>query len=232
MNQDRLARISMATAALALVVSIGICMRDNGRARARASVFLGQDPELESRIAVIQKEAHEQKAALESRIATIQKEAHQQKADFDGFRQTYALMLNSGVFSGRTKTAVLDPFSKGFGRVDTQGGFLLVSCQDAQPYLDGYKVKLHVGNPLGMTFNGFKITARWGPRNTITDAASKEYFNWYAALKTKEFNIFQSLEPGRWNVVEMDLPGTDASQIGHVEIAVDTSRVVLLEPRQ
>jgi hypothetical protein len=60
------------------------------------------------------------------------------------------------------KKAVLSATSKGYAFLDCNAGRLLVSCDGATPYLDGYKVSLAIGNPLNVTFSGFRLAVRSG----------------------------------------------------------------------
>lgn len=169
-------------------------------------------------------------AEYESRIAVLQRDLQQQRSDFERFRHVTRTLMDSGVLSGRIKFVGLDPASKDYGRIDTDNGFFLVSCQDVRPYLDGYKVTLHVGNPLGVRFVGFKITARWGPRYTGADNDYESYGRWIAGLKVKVFSFTDALEVGRWNEVELVLTETTANQIGYIQVSLDTNVVSMFVP--
>jgi hypothetical protein len=168
----------------------------------------------------------------ESRIAALQRDLQKQRSDFEGFRQAFQSLANSGGLSGRNKIVVLDPASKSYGRIDTDNGFFLVSCQDVQPYLDGYKVTLHVGNPLGVRFVGFKITAQWGPRYTVAANDDGSWGRWRAGLKATDFSFTDTLEVGRWNEVELVLAQTTANQVGHIQVSLETNVVSMLVPQE
>lgn len=168
----------------------------------------------------------------EYRIASMQRDLQQQRSDLEKFREGFRMLMDSGILSGRTKLVALDPASKAYGRLDTATGFFLVSCQDVQPYLDGYKVILHIGNPLGVRFVGFKITARWGPRYTGEDNDYESYAKWMGGLKARDFAFADVLEAGRWNEVELVLTQTTAQQVGYIQVSLDTNTVSLLVPRK
>jgi outer membrane murein-binding lipoprotein Lpp len=51
------------------------------------------------------------------------------------------------------RTVFLDATAKGFERIDTDTGSFFISVEDVQPYLDGYKLRLKIGNPSSATFN-------------------------------------------------------------------------------
>src|SRR2546426_9185192 len=67
------------------------------------------------------------------------------------------------------KKAVVDATSKGYTFLESSVGILVVSCDGAQPYLDGYKVSLEVGNPLNVTFAGFRLKVRSGKAPPTAD---------------------------------------------------------------
>ncbi len=39
---------------------------------------------------------------------------------------------------------------------------LFVSCEDVLPYLEGYKIKLKIGNPYSVAFEGAKLSLNYG----------------------------------------------------------------------
>lgn len=62
-------------------------------------------------------------------------------------------------------TATFDPTTKeGYSRLDTNVGTFLIAVQDVQPYLDGVKVRLEIGNIQSTTFNGFAVNGKYGLR--------------------------------------------------------------------
>ena len=120
-------------------------------------------------------------------------------------------------------SVTLDPLNpKQYARVNSSSGFFLVSLQNVEPYLDGVKVRLNIGNPLSATYGGFKIKAKWGPKwNRVS---VKE---WQSALREKELSFTDSLESGRWNGVELILSPATPEDFGHLEIAIETDTVSL-----
>ena len=87
----------------------------------------------------------------------------------------------------KRSSATFDPASPDkYIRVETDAGSLLVSLGKVEPYLDGYKVELQVGNPLAATFKGFEIAATWAPRFKNYNG---KYLEW---LKNKSSKTFLS----------------------------------------
>ncbi len=142
----------------------------------------------------------------------------------------------------RRNEAVLDPTESGFSTVETGSGVLLVSCSGAEPYLDGYKIKLRVGNPHNMGFSGCEMTVRWGPRapdapdeTSGTEPSDSEWATWgerYEAWKKKDFRskkivLTQDLEPGAWNPVEVILSPSRPEEVGELRVMIRASMVSL-----
>lgn len=120
-------------------------------------------------------------------------------------------------------SVTLDPsIPKQYARVNSSSGFFLVSLQNVEPYLDGVKVRLNIGNPLSATYGGFKIKAKWGPK--WNHVSVKE---WQSVLREKELSFTDSLESGRWNEVELILSPATPEDFGHLKIAIETDTVSL-----
>jgi hypothetical protein len=140
------------------------------------------------------------------------------------------------------KFAMLDPSSKGYSVLDTGRGSLLISCDNAAPYLEGHRIKLRLGNPLNMQFSGFKLKFKFGrkppalpgtgktkPQNSgkTIEQWQKDYQMWKTTLKSAEESFTDDLKPGSWTTVEATLPQTKPEDIAYLEIAIDTDRISL-----
>lgn len=163
----------------------------------------------------------------DTRISVLQEELLQEKQKLADFMKYFCNLVDAGSLTGRIQSVVLDPSTKNYKRIDTENGFFLISCQDVKPFIDGYKLSLHVGNPLGVRFVGFKITVRWGPRYTGDQKDAAGYVKWFSSLKTQDFDFANALEIGQWNEVELRLLNTTASQVGYICMTLDTDKVSL-----
>lgn len=122
-------------------------------------------------------------------------------------------------------SAFLDLTTKGFQRVDTSTGYFLISVSDAQPYLDGYKIRLNVGNPSFATYHGAKFNITWGKK---WDPKSKsDYDTWSTGLKSKEIAIVEDLAPGSWNPVEIILSPAKNDELGYINLKVKVDKLSL-----
>ena len=115
------------------------------------------------------------------------------------------------------KGAEINPLSKEAVALATNFGTLIVSCKGVDPYLNGFKLKLLIGNPLQMTFNGFTLVCVYGQNQTDREKRSKEIFP-------------NSLRPGSWSDVEMTLVPSTLEDLGHIEILFTTDKLHLNGP--
>ena len=120
-------------------------------------------------------------------------------------------MLKITATSMAASMAELDPTQKSFSVVMTNNGHLLMSCEDIQPYGDGQKLTLRIGNPYDMTYSGFSLTCRYGTRPPEVPAASDStsamldwliaHRKWRETLKEAKKEFGDKLYPGSWNKV-------------------------------
>jgi hypothetical protein len=128
------------------------------------------------------------------------------------------------IYKLQHETIELDPSSPGaFQRVDSRTGPLLVSLTNVEPYLDGFKVILKIGNPLAIEYKGFKMKANYSPRQR----SGEKWMDWYNKRKAKEFSFSQSLYPGQWNIIELIFPDTKPDAFGWISLSLETDRISL-----
>jgi len=124
--------------------------------------------------------------------------------------------------------------SSGFSRVDSTSGFFLVSLKNVEPYLDGYKLTLNVGNPLSATYESLKFNVIWGKKlnsaDSLTDANA--YSKWEKTLRNKEVTIADKLQPGAWNKVTLVLSPAKSDELGHIKIRLNAGQVSLRKPTE
>jgi hypothetical protein len=119
------------------------------------------------------------------------------------------------------RAIVLDPAVLGkYGRIDGDPGTFLISLDNVEPYLDGHKVRLLVGNPSSGTYSGFSFTVRWGKREPRVDSeeSAAAWQRWHDSLTSKGFSGPDQLRAGAWNRVEIIITGSQAG-FGYLEIS-------------
>jgi hypothetical protein len=126
----------------------------------------------------------------------------------------------------------LDPAKKDYSRLDASSGFFLVSCRNVQPYLDGFKVTIRIGNPLNCSFDGFEVGTEWGPRyqGALKDGAA--YATWRSAVRLQVFSFPDSLTKGHWNDVDLILAGTKPGDLGYIKVYINTPTASLAIPKE
>ena len=142
------------------------------------------------------------------------------------------------------KTAVLDPTTKGYASVSTDKGVFLFSVADASPFLDGHKIVVEIGNPMNVTFSGFKLKIRYGRRppafpsfelsDTNATVALKKWVEdkqaWDAGIRKTEVSFTEDLVPGTWTKVDFTLKETKPEDVAYIEVGIETDRLSLRRP--
>lgn len=126
---------------------------------------------------------------------------------------------------------VLNFASKSFTRLATPSGVLFVSVQDAQPYLDGYKVFLDIGNPSNASLVGGNLEISWGPkpRKPIGSEDTKQNIraDWFLDRMVKTVELAQPIRSGSWNKVELILTPAKAADLELVEMSATFTSIGL-----
>lgn len=136
--------------------------------------------------------------------------------------------INSKIFilesSAETnKAAILDPSNLGgYTRFDSNSGAFLVSLKDLQPYLDGYRVILEIGNPSSVTYNGFNLKAEWG-ESLYNFTGDKKAHHIYK----RDFSFIQELRPGTWNKVDLAITPIKKDEFGYLKLSIETDTISL-----
>ena len=142
--------------------------------------------------------------------------------------------------SNQKKSAVLDPSSKEYSFLESDAGRLLVSCESAEPFLDGHKLVLRIGNPLSMSFKGFKLKFRYGsrapkfPKSPDAEQLTKwQQANaaWQLTLHEKELSFTDTLSPAAWNRIEAVITPSKPDELAHLEIKIETDTVSLYKQK-
>ncbi|NMD01284.1 MAG: DUF3251 domain-containing protein [Bacteroidales bacterium] len=128
---------------------------------------------------------------------------------------------------------MLDPYSKGFQKIETENGNLFVSVEKIEKYLNGYNLFLNIGNPNNSDFVNVKYVLSYGVKRPIY----KDYKNfaeyeikhneWKKSLRQKEFNISEKLYAGKWNIIKLTIPDAKADEISYIDLSASVNSVML-----
>ena len=181
-------------------------------------------------------EAHAKIERLEATIQSLQTST----AGFDATTQRLTDLAQYVIEqSNRKKAATLDPSTKDYSFFDSDAGRLLISCESAEPFLDGHKVALRIGNPLSMTFKGFKLKIRHGgrapelPKSVDTAQITKwqeANAEWQKTLREKELSFTDTLSPAAWNRIEAVITPSKPDELAYLEITLETNTISLYTP--
>jgi hypothetical protein len=138
-----------------------------------------------------------------------------------------------------TEWVAIDPDSKSYQQLWTPFGVLLVATKNVTPYLDGYKVKVAIGNPYNVTFSGFQL-AYWCEKKEFTFEEAKTPVKPWAVfatppLSSKETpkitteNRTETLYPGSWNELEFTVAPATADDIRRLRMAMHLNELILKE---
>lgn len=116
---------------------------------------------------------------------------------------------------------ILDCTKPEFDRLFTNNGTFLVSCQDAVPYLDGYRITLHIGNPSSIEYAGLEVNARWAANilDVIVDDSS--------TVRRHSYSVNTRLLPGVWNRVQLNVNPATGEEIRNLIVSARTNTVSL-----
>jgi len=154
-----------------------------------------------------------------------------------GTSWSYSSLNNKNIWElpGKGTDDYIDVNSKNYSVVKSDVGTFLVSCQGAEPYLEGYKLHLHIGNPTAMTVNNPTINIEWGREMPKWDSSTKDYSkicnDWKQSLKTTSITLTDPLKPGAWNAVDVILAPAKAEDLEHLVITLKTDDVSLAPPQ-
>jgi hypothetical protein len=159
---------------------------------------------------------------LKKQIAALQSRISDLAADNEKL-STRVLTLE--ITKDPYKSVALDLTSRAYQRIDTETAAFLISVNDASPYVDGYRVKLSIGNPYCGTYSGFKLNVSWN--TAVSKIRQMGWDKWKQNERTKEISYTETLMPGSWTSVDLLLPATTADQLGYLILTMETNTISL-----
>ena len=158
---------------------------------------------------------------LRAQVATLEQKVTSLEARVE--LQQY--MINSK--QDRQNSIPLNLAEHTFQRLDTDSGFFLVSVAEVVPYLNGYKIRLKIGNPSAAAYSGVKLMVKWSTAYDSAKYTEASYNEWKKGLQEKEMSLVDTLEAGRWNSVELILAPATTEQLGVVTLSMSTDTLSL-----
>ena len=93
--------------------------------------------------------------------------------------------------------------------------FLIVSCSRIEPYLEGHKVTLNIGNPYAADIRNLSITLSYG-----------KDFQEVLYGKNVKINHSDRLPAGQWTPVVITLNPSKSEQLRHIGVEVDVANII------
>jgi hypothetical protein len=103
----------------------------------------------------------------------------------------------------------------------------LVSVDEPAPYLNGYKIRLSIGNPSFATYAGYELKIKWSKPYDWGGYTQTSYQEWNKAVQEKGISFPDSLQPGAWNSVDVILAPVSSDQLGYLLLSMTTNTVSL-----
>lgn len=107
---------------------------------------------------------------------------------------------------------------RNYSVVKTAVGSLLFVVQDMTPYANGVKLKLKIGNPNAVNFDGIKINFSWG--KDAKDALSNN----------KEVDVPTVFVSGAWTFQDVVLTPAKTNEMGYLSVSASTNQIGLRPP--
>ena len=164
-------------------------------------------------VASSQRDAEE----LKTQIAALQKKVETLEGSIN---LLYAFLKDK---QDRTDSVTLDLTEPAYQRLDTDNGFFLISSGQA------IKIPLKIGNPLSVSFSGFKVKIKWAKAYDYKQYEAESYGEWQKSIQEKEISFTDMLEKGTWNKIELILNPATADQLGWVNVTLNTNTVRMYE---
>lgn len=115
----------------------------------------------------------------------------------------------------------------GYGVAKTPHGSVIITASGIQPYLDGYKVTLNIGNPSMISFSGSEIEVDWG---LPWDTKDKTLAEIEKTRRTKKFSVAKDFPAGFYTPIEVALTPAKPAEVKTIEVGIEWNRVSLRKP--
>ena len=184
-NQLRLKASRLATA-IAIFTLIA-CDRPNPPPRSPVNISPQAGPELVEAFSYV-----------DSRLAQIEQQIRQVQDRIDRLEQDEQAASIS-TESGRNI----------YQLARTRYGTFTISAKDVTQYLDGFKVRLEIGNLTSAQFTGAEISVAWG------------------ASHRKQFQVTNSFRPGTFTEVEVALTPAKSEDVKRLTVGISVNQLVL-----
>lgn len=125
----------------------------------------------------------------------------------------------------KSSNATVRPDSQGYDIARTKFGPFVVSQKGLTEYLDGYKLKLSIGNTTSVSFSGATLTLEWGP--PYDD--SKDFSKWLTERKKKVVPVTDTFRPGAYTTIEIVISPAKPEEVKEILVGLEFNQLSLKE---
>lgn len=122
-------------------------------------------------------------------------------------------LLESRIADLESSEATVTTEEEAYGIARTVFGPFTVVCVGVTPYLDGFKIKLAMGNLTAATFQGAKLRVTWGPP---FDERNPE-----RTLKHRDINVTNTFSPGSVSITEIIVTPAKPDEIKSIGVGIE-----------
>ncbi len=166
---------------------------------------------------------------LQKQLAELRTEITRlgQRADsLEAMQKLHGYQINSK--QDRQDSIALDLTDHSFQRLDTDTGYFLISVIEVVPYLNGFKIRLSIGNPSYASYSAAKIKVAWKTRYDFDKYTQTSFEEWNKiTAQEKETVLTDTLDAGSWNKEELILAPATTEQLGIVTLSMSANTVRL-----
>jgi hypothetical protein len=122
--------------------------------------------------------------------------------------------------------AMVDCAKPGYDRLTTSLGTFLISCDNAQAYLNGYRLRLRIGNVTSGTYFSPEVAIKWmaGRYDDLLEGAGDSTSG---KVGRTTVQLTTDLMPGSWTPIDVVLAPATAEQLNYIEVRLSVDEVSL-----
>lgn len=159
-------------------------------------------------------------ASLEVEVATLQKSLKDITASHQQLQKDVGMIKFEKLLE-KSDFAAFDATNKGYGKIEHNNGFFLVTLVDVKPKADGQLLTFNFGNPFAAEYSGVKFKVRWKPRmprNLEGDALLKAMAENERETQEMDVTLTDRIAAGAWNPVTFTIAPAPAEKAAIIEI--------------
>ena len=196
---------------------------------AAALILAGCDPIDNYITSVVAKNKTNQESQAEIKIGQINGMLTDQSAEIAGLKKELSTLKATVQF----QNYLLDNIDQNPANITEGGGYavaktpqgpFIVSVKKIEPYLDGYRVTLEVGNPTNILLRGGDFQINWGiPWNT----KGKDFAEISASQHNKKFSVPKDFPPGAYTAVDLALTPAKPEEVKSLSVGITWNTISL-----